>query len=162
MRGLTVRSADSLLGPQPGPLPKAGIVLKGFKDFILRGNVVELAIAVVIGTAFTAIVAAFTANIINPLIAAVGGSGSIGLGFQLVAGNPDTFVNIGAVITAAVTFLITAAVVYFLLVVPMNRINARMRRGKETELDMAPTDVQLLIEIRDLLREQSGARPPLV
>ncbi|WP_188940163.1 large conductance mechanosensitive channel protein MscL [Nakamurella endophytica] len=138
-------------------------MLKGFKDFILRGNIIELAIAVVIGTAFTAIVTSFTNNIINPLIAAVGGPGNIGLGFHILSGNESTFVNIGAVLTAAITFLITAGVVYFIFVVPMNRINARMRRGKEAELETAPTDVQLLIEIRDLLRAQStGPTPPTV
>ena len=99
-------------------------MLKGFKDFILRGNVIELSIAVVVGTAFTALVSAFTSNIVNPIIAAAGGVETEGLGFPIWPGNDKTFVNIGAVITAFVTFLITAAVVYFIFVAPMNRINS--------------------------------------
>ena len=98
-------------------------MLKGFKDFILRGNVIELSIAVVVGTAFTALVSAFTSNIVNPIIAAAGGVETNGLGFPIWPGNEKTFLNFGAVITAFVTFMITAAVVYFIFVAPMNRIN---------------------------------------
>ncbi len=133
-------------------------MLKGFKDFVLRGNIVELAIAVVIGSAFAALVTTFTKGIISPIIALFGGNSVNGLAFQLNSKNDATLVDIGTVITAAITFLITAAVVYFVFVVPMNRINARLRRGKEEELDQAPTEVQLLIEIRDLLLAQAG--PP--
>lgn len=131
-------------------------MLKGFKDFALRGNIVELAIAVVIGSAFAALVTTFTKGIISPIIALFGGNSVNGLAFQLNSKNDATLVDIGTVITAAITFLITAAVVYFVFVVPMNRINARLRRGKEEELDQAPTEVQLLIEIRDLLLAQAG------
>src|SRR5690606_25541584 len=95
-------------------------MLKGFKDFILRGNVLDLAVAVVVGAAFTAIVTAFTANIIEPLISAVGGDNEMGWGFEIVSGNPETFVNIGAVISAIINFIIIAAVVYFVLIVPAN------------------------------------------
>ncbi len=69
-------------------------MLKGFKDFLLRGNVLDLAVAVVVGAAFTAIVTAFTSNIINPLIAAIGGSDELGWGKEIIAGNSETFVNI--------------------------------------------------------------------
>jgi len=133
-------------------------LIKGFKDFVLRGNIIELAVALVIGTAFTAVVKSFTEAIIGPLIAAFGGSGGIGFGFRILSGNPGTYVNIGAVLTAVITFVITAAVVYFALVVPMNAVNARLARGKEPAL-VAPTDLQLLAEIRDLLKAQnSGTR----
>ncbi|MTD12584.1 large conductance mechanosensitive channel protein MscL [Nakamurella sp. YIM 132087] len=136
-------------------------MLKGFRDFIMRGNIVELAIAVVIGTAFTAIVAAFTSAIIQPIINSIGGQGAAdGLGFRILSDNPDTFVNIGAVINAIITFLITAAVVYFIFVVPMNKINARFKKGKEETLAAAPTDVELLIEIRDLLKAQHDGPLP--
>jgi large conductance mechanosensitive channel len=131
-------------------------VIKGFRDFILRGNVVELAIAVVIGSAFTALVGAFTANIINPVIASAGGIDAAGLGFRIRPGNDATFVDIGAVITAAVTFLITAAVVYFLFVVPTNRANARLRAlaaPQEQQERPVPVDTALLTEMRDLLKE---------
>ena len=135
-------------------------MLKGFKDFVLRGNIVELAIAVVIGSAFAALVTAFTKGIISPIIALFGGNSVNGFAFKLNSKNDATLVDLGLVITAAITFLITAAVVYFVFVVPMNRINARLRRGKEEELEQAPTDVQLLIEIRDLLLAQAGPAAP--
>ncbi len=130
-------------------------VIKGFRDFILRGNVIELAIAVVIGSAFTALVGAFTANIIQPVIASAGGV-DVGLGFWIRPGNDATFVDIGAVITAAVTFLITAAVVYFLFVMPMNRATARLRAlaaPEEPAEEPLPVDTALLTEMRDLLKE---------
>lgn len=130
-------------------------MLKGFKDFLMRGNVVELAVAVVIATAFTMIVTAFTANIINPIIAAVGGSNVNGLGFQLVDGNPKTVIDLGAVITAAINFAIIAAVVYFLIVLPFQTIQERRRRGQEPG-PAEPTDVELLTEIRDLLARQQN------
>ena len=86
-------------------------MLKGFKDFILRGNVIDLAVAVVIGAAFTAIVTSFADNLINPLIASVGGANADGLGFYLRAGKEATFIDFGKIITAALNFLITAGVV---------------------------------------------------
>jgi large conductance mechanosensitive channel len=134
-------------------------MLKGFKDFILRGNVIELSIAVVVGTAFTALVSAFTSNIVNPIIAAAGGVETKGLGFWIWPGNDKTFVNFGAVITAFVTFLITAAVVYFIFVAPMNRINHMVKKRlatAEPEEKPLPADTALLAEIRDLLTEIAG------
>ncbi len=77
-------------------------MLKGFKDFLLRGNVLDLAVAVVVGAAFTAIVTAFTDNIISPLIAAVGGSDDLPWGMAIIEGNDATFVNVGAVVTAII------------------------------------------------------------
>ncbi|HEY0637386.1 MAG TPA: large-conductance mechanosensitive channel protein MscL [Pseudonocardiaceae bacterium] len=133
-------------------------MIKGFKDFLMRGNVVELAVAVVIATAFTAIVTAFTNNLINPLIAAVGGTNVNGLGFQLVDGNPKTVIDFGAVVTAAINFVIIAAVVYFLIVLPYQTIQERRRRGVEPG-PTEPTDVELLTEIRDLLRTQQQMPP---
>ena len=136
-------------------------MLKGFKDFILRGNVVELATAVVIGTAFTAIVTAFTKNIIDPLIASFGGTDAAeGLGFRILADNPATFVDLGAVITAAINFLIVAAVVYFLLIVPMNKLNSAKTRfnkkGESVEEETPLTQMDVLEQIRDLLAKQNG------
>jgi large conductance mechanosensitive channel len=135
-------------------------VFKGFKDFILRGNVIELSIAVVVGTAFTALVAAFTTNIVNPIIAAAGGVQTEGLGFEIWPGNDKTFVNIGGVLTAFVTFLITAAVVYFIFVAPMNRINSLVKQRlatEEPEEEPLPADTALLAEIRDLLTKMAEA-----
>lgn len=129
-------------------------MLKGFKDFLMRGNVVELATAVVIGTAFTAIVTAFTTGLIKPLINAIGGSDAAqGLGFYIFSGNQGTFMDFGGVINAAINFLIVAAVVYFLFVLPLQKVQERRKRGKETG-PAEPTDVELLTEIRDLLRQQ--------
>ena len=130
-------------------------MIQGFKSFIMRGNVVDLAVAVVIGAAFTAVVTSVTNNIINPLIAAIGGSSVHGLGFQLVPGNPKTVVDLGAVISAIINFLIVAAVVYFLVVAPMNMLAERRRRGQEPESQAPAEEVVLLQEIRDLLRQRT-------
>jgi large conductance mechanosensitive channel len=102
--------------------------VKGFKDFITRGNLIELAVAVVIGTAFTAVVTAIVADLITPLIAAIGGKPNFAsLKFTV---NHSTFLY-GAFINALVAFLIIAAVVYFLVVSPMAKIMARLARAVE-------------------------------
>ncbi|MGA9873330.1 MAG: large conductance mechanosensitive channel protein MscL [Rhodococcus sp. (in: high G+C Gram-positive bacteria)] len=121
-------------------------MLKGFKDFLLRGNVVDLAVAVVVGAAFTAIVTAFTTNIVNPLVAALGGSNEYGWGFQITS-SPETFINVGAVVTAVINFAIIAAVVYFVLILPVNTAKKRFVSAPEKEL----SDVDVLVQIRDIL-----------
>jgi len=144
-------------------------MLKGFRDFIMRGNVVELAIAVVIGTAFQAVVSSFVSAIITPLVNATGGHNTNGLGFSLrhtpgaahgskadVLG-ASTFINFSTIINALIVFLSTAAVVYFLIVVPMNRIQERraMKTAKgEPDPTPKPEDVILLEQIRDLLAQE--------
>jgi large conductance mechanosensitive channel len=128
-------------------------MLKGFKDFILRGNVVDLAVAVVIGAAFATIVTAFTSSIIKPLINAITPASSPGLGVTLIAGKDSTYVDFAAVITAVINFVIVAAVIYFVIVLPVNVIQERRRRGEETG-PAEPTEVELLAEIRDLLSAQ--------
>jgi large conductance mechanosensitive channel len=130
-------------------------MIQGFKNFIMRGNVIDLAVAVVIGAAFTGVVTSFTNNLINPLIAALGGSNVNGLGFRLVSGNPKTTLDFGAVITAIINFLIVAVVVYFLVVTPMNLLAERRRRGQEPEPAAPAEDILLLQEIRDLLRQRA-------
>jgi len=130
-------------------------VLKGFKDFILRGNVVDLAVAVVVGAAFTTIVTSFTAGIIEPLINAVTPPASPGFGVQLVEGKANTYIDLAGVITALLNFLIVAAVVYFVIVLPLNTLKARRKRGEESG-PAEPTDVALLAEIRDLLAADRG------
>lgn len=135
-------------------------MIKGFKDFVLRGNVVELAVAVAIGAAFTALVGSFGTSIIDPILAAFGGTDAIGLGFEIRSGNEATFIDIGALISAAITFLLTAAVIYFLIVAPMNAYQERRKKklGVDPEPEDVPADVELLREIRDLLAERrSGA-----
>jgi large conductance mechanosensitive channel len=135
-------------------------VIKGFKDFIMRGNVVDLAVAVVIGAAFGAVVSSFTDKIIQPLINAITPAGSTGLGVEIISGKPSTYIDFAAVITAVINFLIVAAVVYFVIVLPLNSLKARRKRGEEPG-PAESTDVQLLAEIRDLLAAQgaSNGRP---
>ncbi|HEY5853131.1 MAG TPA: large conductance mechanosensitive channel protein MscL [Aldersonia sp.] len=128
-------------------------MLKGFRDFIMRGNVVDLAVAVVMGTAFVGIVTAFSNNVINPILAAFGGTNELGWGFQ-ITDSPETFINIGAVITAGINFLIIAAVLYFVVVLPMTTAKKRLIADKEEEL----SDTDVLIQIRDIL--SGGPKAP--
>ncbi|GAA4404333.1 large conductance mechanosensitive channel protein MscL [Tsukamurella soli] len=129
-------------------------MLKGFKDFLMKGNVLDLAVAVVMGAAFTAIVKAFTDNIVQPLIASIGASpANSGLAWMIKAGNKATEVNLSAVITAIVNFILIAAVVYFLLVMPYERIKAHALKTQEEPA--AATEAELLVEIRDLLARGS-------
>jgi len=138
-------------------------MLKGFREFILRGNVIDLAVAVVIGTAFTAIVNGLVTGIFNPVIALIFNAGELAkAGVELRpadAHNPAVFLSWGLVISAVIQFLLVAIVVYFALIVPMNyakRIRQR-RRPAEAEAPAAPTELELLTEIRDLLAKQSRA-----
>ncbi|MBJ7290957.1 large-conductance mechanosensitive channel protein MscL [Williamsia sp.] len=125
-------------------------MLKGFKEFLLRGNVIDLAVAVVVGAAFSAIVTAFTGSIIQPLINSLGGTDAAqGLGFTIRNGNPSTFVDFGTLITAALNFLIIASVVYFVIVMPFEKLKAL--RAKAGDDAAALTEAELLTEIRDLL-----------
>lgn len=128
-------------------------MLKGFKDFLLRGNVLDLAVAVVVGAAFTAIVTAFTSNIINPLISAIGGGTEYGWGIQLTGESDATFLNFGAVVTAIINFVIIAAVVYFVLIMPANAAKKKFMSEPE---DKEASETDLLIQIRDLLSASSG------
>jgi large conductance mechanosensitive channel len=102
--------------------------VKGFRNFISRGNLIDLAVAVVIGTAFAAVVTAIVTDLITPLIAAIGGQHDFsGLTFNV---HGSTF-KYGAFINALLSFLIIAAVVYFLIVAPMAKITARFKREVE-------------------------------
>jgi large conductance mechanosensitive channel len=134
-------------------------MIKGFKDFIMRGNVVDLAIAVVIGTAFAAVVSTFVTAIVKPIIAALPGGSVNGWGFSLRSGSAGikkaTYIDFSAIINAAIVFVLTAAVVYFVFVVPMTRLQERRARGTQPEPPAVPEDVLLLRQIRDAL----GARP---
>jgi large conductance mechanosensitive channel len=125
-------------------------MIKGFKDFLLRGNVVDLAVAVVVGVAFGALVAAFGAAILKPLIALVLGGGVNG-GQVEVDGQIFDF---GLLINALIVFVVTLAVIYFLVVVPVQKLMERRKRGEEPEVVATPEDIALLQEIRDLLRSR--------
>jgi len=129
-------------------------MLKGFKDFIMRGNVVDLAVGIVIGAAFTAVVTQFTKSFLEPLIKLVGGGGLDG-GKAKVNGVEFDW---AAFINIAITFLLTAAALYFLVVFPMNRLAERRRRGEEPPPAAPSEEIKLLTEIRDAL--VAGGRVP--
>jgi large conductance mechanosensitive channel len=132
--------------------------VKGFKEFLWRGNVVELAVAVVIGVAFGAVVDAFVEGVLNPLIGAFGSKdldsyASCIEGPCTVAGGEVTkgvAILWGSVIGAAITFTLTAAAVYFVVVLPLNAYNRRKEQAGEPVL----SEADLLTDIRDLLAEQ--------
>jgi large conductance mechanosensitive channel len=121
-------------------------MLRGFKDFIMRGNLVELAVAFVIGGAFATVVQA-TVTVILDIVGKAGGSPNF-------SGYQPGGIHVGAWITALISFLILAAVVYFLVVTPYNALQERMSRGEEAA-PPAP-DIALLTEIRDLLANRPG------
>lgn len=137
--------------------------MKGFKDFIMQGNVLDLAVGVVIGSAFTALISAFVDNLIQPVINVFGGTNVDGLSFKIIQANEATRLDLGALLSAIIAFLITAAVVYFVFVLPVTKARAfdRKRRGlPEEDEGGAPEDVVLLGEIRDLLAAQRGGAAP--
>ena len=124
-------------------------VLAEFREFVLRGNLVDLAIAVVLGAAFGALVTSFVANLVTPLIAAVGGQPDFSeLTFTI---NSSQF-RYGAFFNALLSFLIIAAVIFFVVVKPLNALAARRKKDEAPEPDAPAEDVRLLTEIRDLLR----------
>ncbi|MFJ3790276.1 large conductance mechanosensitive channel protein MscL [Kitasatospora sp. NPDC090091] len=137
--------------------------MKGFKEFLLRGNVVELAVAVVIGAAFTNIVNAFVKGVINPIVGALGakdldsyrsclkGPCAVGATGEVTSG---IFILWGTVLSAALQFLITAAVVYFCMILPMTRFTAKRKTLAEVQTETELKEVVLLAEIRDALVAQ--------
>ncbi len=108
-------------------------MLKGFRDFILRGNVVDLAVAFILGAAFNAIVASLVGDVLNPLIAAVFGKPDFSGVILHVAGGQ---IKVGSFFNAVVSFLIVAAAIYFAMIVPMNAVQARLKKPAEAP---APT-----------------------
>jgi len=147
---------------RPAALVKGAVpVMNGFKSFIMRGNVIDLAVAVVIGTAFTAVVTAIVGSIFTPLIASIFNADDLAgaLVLPLPGGAELLF---GAVLAAVINFLLIAFVVYFVLVTPINKLrNAQDRRresGVAAEEVAAPTtELDLLTEIRDLLAANAAA-----
>jgi large conductance mechanosensitive channel len=110
-------------------------VLKEFKEFISRGNVVELAVAVIIGAAFTAIVTSVVEGLVTPLIGMIAGTDFREMTFTI----NDSVFSYGIVINAIIYFLVVSAVVFFLIVKPINVLNERRRRGEEPEPEGCPT-----------------------
>jgi len=127
-------------------------MLKGFKEFISRGNVVELAVGVIIGAAFKNIVDALVDGIINPLIAAVIGKPDFSDAFILTLNGSD--VKFGLLITAIINFILMAFAIYFCIVVPTNALNARRKKAEdEAPAPEVSDEVKLLTEIRDALAQ---------
>ena len=127
-------------------------MIDGFKKFIFRGNVVDLAVGVIIGGAFGTIVSSLTADVITPIIGMFGGQPD----FSAIVAGP---VKIGSFVNAIVAFLITAFAIYVTIVLPMNKIQDLQKRKAEAAAAPAapeapPADVQLLTEIRDLLKNK--------
>ena len=124
-------------------------MLQGFKDFIARGNAIEMAVGIVLGLAFTEVVNAVVDGLITPLIAAMGGVPDLSelWMFEL---NEAVF-SIGAILGAIINFLIVAAALYFVVVMPLNKLAERRKQGVEPEPEAPAEDVLLLQEIRDLL-----------
>ncbi|HEY6697807.1 MAG TPA: large conductance mechanosensitive channel protein MscL [Acidimicrobiales bacterium] len=127
-------------------------VYKEFKEFIARGNVIDLAVAVVIGLAIVAIVNSVVSGLITPLIGMIGGRDFSDLDFTI---NDSTF-EYGEVINAVIQFLFIGAAVFFFIVKPINMLNERRRRGEEPDPVELSDEAALLTEIRDLLRDRSG------
>ncbi|MBD7995203.1 large conductance mechanosensitive channel protein MscL [Arthrobacter sp. Sa2CUA1] len=132
-------------------------MLKGFKNFIMKGNVLDLAVAVIIGTSFTAVVNAMVSAVLMPFISALAGSPNFD-SFAVLELNGNE-VRFGVLLTAVVNFLLVAATVYFVVVLPMNKMIERRNRrlGIEPSVSVDP-QIVLLTEIRDALSAQ--ANPP--
>ena len=128
-------------------------MIKGFKDFLLRGNFVDVAVAFVLGLAFAAVVNAFATDFIGGIIGAIGGSPDFGrAGWEV----NDSKIILGSTINALIYFVIVAAAVYFFVVLPVSKLLERRKRGEEPEVQAPSEDIVLLQEIRDLLRQRSG------
>lgn len=128
-------------------------VFKEFKEFISRGNVVDLAVAVVIGAAFTAIVTSVVEGLLTPLVGMIFSKDFRQMTFTI----NDSVFSYGVVINAVIYFLSVAAVVFFLVVKPLNMMQERRRRGEEPAPEELSDEAALLAEIRDLMRSQVPA-----
>ena len=126
-------------------------MFKGFKEFLSRGNIVDLAVAVVIGTAFTALVTKFTDSIITPLINRIGVKQQSDVGILKIPIGGGQTIDLNILLSAAINFLLVALVVYFFVVLPYNTLR---KRGEVEQADDA--QIVLLTEIRDLLARSDG------
>ena len=130
-------------------------MLKGFREFITKGNVIDLAVALVIGAAFTQVVNAVVQWLVTPLIAAIFGQPNLN-DVATFTINGAQF-SIGAILTAVINFLLVAAAVYFVLIAPLNKYRELRAEGAEEEPQAPPEDLLVLQEIRDLIRDRRGA-----
>lgn len=132
-------------------------MLKGFRDFLAKGNIVDLSVAVVIGTAFTALVTKFTDSIITPLINRIGAGKDSSYGILKIGIGGGQSIDLNILLSAFINFVLIAAVVYFLIVMPYKRV-----RTKESAESAADKQTRLLTEIRDALVAKdttAAARP---
>jgi large conductance mechanosensitive channel len=126
-------------------------MFKGFRDFIQRGNVIDLAIGVVIGAAFTTLVSQFGKSFLQPLIQLVTGGKKVSGTFKIM----DATFDYGAFLTALIVFLLTAAALYYVVVAPINRMNELRRRGEEPADAPPPSEeIVLLTQIRDAIESR--------
>jgi large conductance mechanosensitive channel len=133
-------------------------MLKGFRDFIMRGNVVDLAVGIVIGAAFTGLVTGFTSDFINPLIKLFGGGKTDSAGKWTVHGQSFLWADF---VNSVINFVIVAAVLYFFVVMPLNKLAERRNRNKAPEPTQVSDEVALLMQIRDeLVTANSGPSTP--
>lgn len=131
-------------------------MIQGFKEFITRGNVIDLAVGLIVGSAFTAVVNGLMDGVLTPMIAAIFGEPNISKVGQFPL-NGAHF-SIGLFLQAVLNFLLVAAALYFVVVLPINKLQERRKRGLEPEPKSPPEDVLLLQEIRDLLKAQQLPR----
>ena len=124
-------------------------MLKEFRDFLMRGNLIELAVAFVLGVAFAAVVKSLVDNLVTPIIGMIGGVDFRSESFTI----NDSVFRYGAFINDVIYFVLVAAAIFFLVVKPVNMVMARIRKPEEVAPD-APTETALLIEIRDLLAQR--------
>ena len=130
-------------------------MLKGFRDFVLRGNIIDLAVAVVVGTAFNAVVQSVVRDLLTPLIAAIGGQRDFN---NLTFTIHHSVFRYGDVLNSVISFLFVAIAIYYFVMVPMRWVMERRRRGDQ---DAPPPsdEVVLLTQIRDLLQRAQGSPP---
>ncbi len=128
-------------------------MLQGFKEFISRGNAIEMAVGIIIGAAFGTVVSNLVDHVLNPFIGWIFGQPNLDRIWVITAGEGE--ILIGTVLTALLNFLLIALAVYLAIIVPMNKLAERRARGKEPEPATKAEDIELLTEIRDLLAQRS-------
>jgi large conductance mechanosensitive channel len=129
-------------------------MIKGFREFMMRGNVIDLAVAVIIGAAFVAVVSAFANDFIGGILGAIGGNSDFGDAGVTINGSKIVY---GTTITALIQFLIVAAAIYFVIVVPMKHLSERYGTSANADTPAPSDEAKLLTEIRDLMAEQPRA-----
>ncbi|HVQ88274.1 MAG TPA: MscL family protein [Actinomycetes bacterium] len=142
--------------------------MKGFVDFIRKGNLIQLAVAFIMGVAFAAVINSFVTNMVSPLLGLIGGvdftkegtciSGTCTVTVDsttgAVSGGDGVFLAWGAFLTALITFVTIALVIYFVVLKPYEKLEARLAKDKDA--DVSPTEIELLTQIRDSLQNQGG------